>query len=299
MALVECTVDVKSAAMQCVTTQPAQARLGVSLNRIIGGQERYIKLANSGNAYDPGTEIFRTDVTVQNLMQSELGTDGMNAAGINVFFVSEPSITAGTGSVSVYQPDGYGSFTDLNQPYYHYADVLQPYQISGAREWKFSASSTVQTFRFSVYVESKLTDEANLLDAVWIGGTSTDWFLADNWSKKVVPGDSNVVTVLADSAVSMPVLTRDSTIAALNVGPATTLNLDGHALTVSAFVNAPGAITGGSIVMSGSAAKVSGFVPSLNITGATALQGPVRATGPVSVQGSLTATGQTLTIQIP
>jgi hypothetical protein len=299
MARVECTVDVRSSAMQCATIQPAQARLGVSLNVTIGGQDRYIKLANSGNAYDAGTEIFSTNVSLQNLLQSQMGTDGVNPEGIKVFFVSDPAVTSGTGSVSVANPAGTTDVYGPNQEYFFYNEILDPYEISQPQQWRFNVPSTVATFTFSVYVNAQLTNETNLLDAVWIGGTSTNWFLADNWSKKVVPGDSSAVTVLADSAVSMPVLTNNASIGALNVGVGTTLDLGGNSLEVAGIVNAPGTATGGRIIMTGSAAKLSGFVPSLLVSGATTLQGPVRTTGPVSVQGSLTVTDQTLTIQIP
>lgn len=301
MARVECTVDVRLSAMQCATIQPAQARLGVSLNKIIGGQDKYIKLASSGTYYDAGSQIFNTTVTVQNLMQSDLGTDGVDAEGIKVFFFRQPTVTSGTGTVSVANADGTGSFTDPDQAYFEYMEVLEPNEISAPKLWQFNAPSSVQAFTFSVYVEAPLVDEANLLDAVWTGTpTSNDWFVADNWSKNSVPGPSNAVTILADSAVNNPVLTNDASIGALNVSAGTALDLDVYSLEVAGIVNTPGGVTGsGSIIMTGSAAKLSGFVPALNITGATALQGPVKTTGAVSVQGSLAVTGQTLTIQIP
>ncbi|MBB4638651.1 hypothetical protein [Longimicrobium terrae] len=299
MARVECTVDVRSSAMQCVTVEPAQARLGVTLNKIIGGQNRYIKLASSGTRYDPGTEILSTNVTVQNLLQSQMGTDGVTPEGIKVFFVSGPAVTSGTGTVSIENPAGTTTIYGPEQEYFLYNEVLDPYEISQSQEWRFNAPSSVSTFTFSVYVDAQLTNETNLFDAAWVGRVSNDWFVAENWSKNVVPGESSIVTVLADSAVRVPTLTRDSSIAALNVGPATTLDLNTHSLQIAGFVNAPGEIIGGRIIMTGSAAKLSGFVPSLNITGATALQGPVKTTGAVAVQGTLTVTDQTLTIRIP
>lgn len=303
MAVVDCTVNVQSSSMQCVTSEPAQSRLGVNLNLVIGGQERYIKLANSGNNYDSGTEIFRTDVTVQNLLQSAMGTDdGTTPTGITVFFVEGPVVTSGTGTVTVANADGDTTIYNPNVPFYRYDQVLQPYEISSPREWRFSAPPSVNTFTFKVYVSTAVSNELELLNAVWIGRTN-DWFTGTNWSRGAVPGLSDVVTILADSTQNMPVLasgTSDAAVAALRLQAGTTLNLNGRLLQSAGTVDASGVVSNGRILMSGSTnSLLSGFVPALTITGSTSLQGPVRASGAVSVEGTLTVTDRTLTIQIP
>jgi hypothetical protein len=95
-------------------------------------------------------------VTVQNLIQQPMGTtDGttLDPNGIRVFFQSGPTVTSGSGSISVV-PDGYGTFTAASQPYYQYNQVLAQNATSSARGWKFIMPSTVMSFSFVVYVSA-------------------------------------------------------------------------------------------------------------------------------------------------
>jgi hypothetical protein len=144
----------------------------------------YIKLTSSNVSYDSVTEIFQFDVTVKNLMNEAIGTpDGTTADpdGIQVFFSSGPTATGGTGTITVANADGTGSFTGPGQPYFAYHEILAKNQVSAARTWRLNVPKTVTTFSFVVYVE---TDAQYLLVINEVlanpGGTISDtngeWF---------------------------------------------------------------------------------------------------------------------------
>jgi hypothetical protein len=297
MAQLQCTAVVADATVTCVPVQPGGARA----DRLVGGQDVYVKLASSGTAYD-GTINFTSNVTVQNLTQNVVGTDGVNTLGVRVFFASGPTRVGGTGNVSVV-PDGFGTFTEAGQAYYLYSQVLDPYEISTAKQWLFQVDNTVTTFVFTVYVALTMPDEnADLLGAVWDGSASTDWQDGANWSTSGVPTSTSVVSIPADSLLAssnLPVLTDSAEALHVRVGYQSTLGLGGHLLAVGGNVDAVGAISNGTLVMSGTGALLKGTVDVLNVTGSTSLQGAAKATGAVSVTGSLYLNGNALTISVP
>jgi hypothetical protein len=239
---------------------------------------------------------------VQNLTQNIVGTtDGVNVTGVKVFFASGPTRTGGTGNVSVV-PDGVGTFTEAGQAYYAYNQILDPYEISDSRLWLFEVDNTVTTFVFTVYVALTMVDEsAALLGPVWEGDVDSNWQTAGNWSGGAVPTADSTVSIPSDSlfAGAMPVLTADGDALNVRVGYQSSLGLGGFTLTVGGNVDAVGAISGGTVVMSGTGALLKGTVDALNVTGSTSLQGAARATGAVSVTGSLNLDGNVLTIAVP
>jgi hypothetical protein len=297
MAQLQCTAVVAEATVTCVPVQPGGARA----DRLIGGQDVYVRLASFGTAYD-GTLNFTSNVTVQNLTQNVVGTTtGTDTSGVRVFFASGPTRTGGTGNVSVV-PDGVGTFTEAGQAYYAYNQILDPYEISDSKLWLFEVDNTVTTFVFTVYVALTMVDEsAALLGPVWEGDVDSNWQTAGNWSGGAVPTADSTVSIPSDSlfAGAMPVLTADGDALNVRVGYQSSLGLGGFTLTVGGNVDAVGAISGGTVVMSGTGALLKGTVDALNVTGSTSLQGAARATGAVSVTGSLNLNGNALTIAVP
>jgi hypothetical protein len=65
LSRLECHVVVAVGSMTCAH---AAAPGGVRPDRLLGGQNLYVLLASSGTAYDPGTQVLHSDVTVQNLL---------------------------------------------------------------------------------------------------------------------------------------------------------------------------------------------------------------------------------------
>jgi len=301
LAQLHCTAHVPSGTVTC-GDPPSSGALRTT--RILGGQDKYVRLTSSGTRYDSGTEIFESTLTVQNLLRNSIGTDGVGTPGVMVFFAEGPSQTGGTGGVTLANPDGHGVFTNVNQAYYLYNEVLAPYQISQGKLWQFSVPATVTSFTFRVYVAAPQADVSlSLLGSVWTGLTGSAWELAANWRNGMVPDSTSTVAVPPDSSITSgnrPVLGADADVLHLRVGPGATLGLAGHTMHVRGNADAVGTISGGTVALSGSAALLRGNLPTLRITGSTTLQGAVRVTGAATVaDGSLTVKDRPLSIQIP
>jgi hypothetical protein len=127
---------------------------------IVGGQGTYVRLASSGTAYDSTLRILSSQVTVRNLLAQAMGTTtGADTAGVRVFFDKLPTVTAGTGAVEVANEDGTEAFTASAQPYFHYGEIIAPQGTSLPKRWEFSVPPTVETFAFTVLVQTSLHDE--------------------------------------------------------------------------------------------------------------------------------------------
>lgn len=149
-----CTANVATRAVSC-TTPPA----GGARAQLVGGQNTNVKLASSNVSYTAVDSTFQFDVTVQNLLPEKMGTaDGTtaDADGIRVFFASGPTVTGGSGAISVANADDEGTFTGTNQMYYQYDEVLANNQTSAPRHWILHVDPTVTTFSFVVYVSTAL-----------------------------------------------------------------------------------------------------------------------------------------------
>ena len=194
IAQVNCTGSVQRQTIACSTVTPLATpalfanrgtRQNVGTRRdIFGGQNTYVKLTSSNVSYDSGTEIFQFDVTVQNLLNEAMGTpDGttVDTAGVKIFFAQGPTVTAGTGTITVANPDGVGTFSGSNQPYFKYAGILAKNQLSSAETWQLNVPATVDAFSFTLYVATT-TQAMLVINEVLAnpGGTITDangeWF---------------------------------------------------------------------------------------------------------------------------
>lgn len=303
--LLQCVADVRAGHIQCDAPPPPATPPGLSADRIVGGQDLYVQLSSSGTSYDGGTGVFSSTVTVQNLTRLAMGTpDGSTVDGVKVFFNEGPTVTSGTGVVTVSNPDGTDSFTGSGQPYFDYPEILAPMEISEGKVWQFSAPATVNTFTFSVYVSTSMVDEeALMLGPVWTGADSTsNWSTAANWSTGEVPDSTMAVTIPTDSVLGgapLPVLSTDTSVLHLRVGTGSTLDLGGHLLGVGGNVDARGAVTNGTVRLTSDSGIAGGTLPSVEVAGDVRLQRPTKATGAVQVTGSLTITDDPLSIQIP
>jgi hypothetical protein len=298
MAALECTVSVQQNTMVCGATGSSGGRG----DKLLGGQERYIKLTSSGTAYNSSTKIFSSNVTVQNLLEQNIGTtDGSTVVGVDVFFASLS--VNGTGSVAVANYDGIGTFTATNQRYFHYHEILSPYQISAAKSWQFQVTGSVSTFSFTVYLSAPMVDEsAPLLDKVWDGDTSTSWLTGSNWQGGVAPDSASTVSIPTDSLLPShvyPVLTADAFLTNLRVGFGSSLGLAGFTATAYGNVDAVGTVSGGTLKVAGSGVVIGGNLSAMQVTGSAALQRSTKASGAVSVTGTLNVKDQALSISIP
>jgi len=148
-------------AFKCVASRSAvSCSPESSLNgrgTVIGNQNTNIKLTSSNVSYDAGTEIFSFDVTVQNLLNESIGTpDGTTAAtnGIRVFFNSGPTVTQGSGEVTVANADGVDAFTGSNQPFFRYSEILDKDEVSQPHTWQLTVPASATQFTFTLFVDT-------------------------------------------------------------------------------------------------------------------------------------------------
>ncbi len=262
----------------------------------------FVRIATTGTSYDSGTQIFRTDLSVQNLLQQTIGTtDGFTMEGVKVFLHGGPTVTSGTGTVTMANADGTSTFTNPDQPFYNYPQILTSYEISSQREWRFNVPVSATTFSFTLLISTTVADEtAAFLDRVWKGTSGTAWSDASNWTGGVPDSTSTVavpVPALLPSG-NQPVLSAPVTVKNLRIGAGSSLGLGTNELTVTANLDAPGSISGGLTIMTGSASLLGGNVDALSVDGSIRLQRATRATGPVEITGSLSASDKPLTIAI-
>src|SRR3989442_1436512 len=161
--LITCRADVRGGTLAC--SQPTLTPTGrISADLVLGGQGTYVALRSSNVSYSAGTATFQASVTVQNLTALPLGTsDGAAVSGVKVFFHSGPTVSAGTGTVTVKNPDGTQTFTGANQPYFLYNQILQTGAVSAAKTWQWSVPATVNTFAFQVFVDAGAPQEHTVL----------------------------------------------------------------------------------------------------------------------------------------
>src|SRR5213082_2217388 len=174
--LVTCESSVPAGTLTCASSQPQTSRQllaapGMSFDLILGGQGALVRLASSGTAYNAGTQAFTSNVTVENLIAQPMNTTNgttPDAGGIKVFLHSGPAVTGGTGTVTIANADGTGTFTGASQPYFLYSSgaVLASGATSSAKTWQFTVPTTVTTFVFQVFVTTRLPDETSALVAL-------------------------------------------------------------------------------------------------------------------------------------
>src|SRR5438552_8343828 len=181
-AAVTCQVTVRTATLVCGRATPVptngiyQKTSAIEPDVVtMGGQGSYVLLTSSGTHYN-GSSLFTSNVTLTNLLALPMNTaDGTTAdtGGVKVFFNSGPSVTGGTGTVTVGNPDGTGTFTGTGQPFFKYSSgaVLGAGAVTASKTWQFTVPPTVTVFAFTVYVTSELPVTTGLtFAAVSAGG---------------------------------------------------------------------------------------------------------------------------------
>ncbi|HEX6574516.1 MAG TPA: hypothetical protein VF042_06050 [Gemmatimonadaceae bacterium] len=303
LALADCTVDVRAATLACTDARSVPQSNGVRASILLGSQDVFVRLTSSGTAYDESSDVFRSDLVVQNLIKQMIGTtDGVSASGVKVFFHTAPTVTSGTGAVTLINADGVDTFTGAGQAYYNYAEILEPYQLSQSKEWKFDVPGTVNTFAFQLLISTDVPDESlSYLDKVWTGAAGTAWENASNWNTAVPDSLSTVAVPPAALLTSgnQPVLAASTVVENLRVGAGSSLDLGANLLRVWGNLDLPGMITNGSVRLTGADTYLGGSLDKLEVAGSVVLQRAVKATGPVSVTGTLAVKNQTLTIALP
>jgi hypothetical protein len=181
LAKLTCRVDVAANSMSCAPNTPTPVA-GRSDHLILGGQNTYVKLANTVPVNN-GTTITAT-LTVQNLTTQPWGTfDGGYAEpdGVMIFFLTPP-----TSPVTVNAPFT-GTFTDVNQKYFQYSGldlgadgILSPGETSLGQSWVFTLNGA-STFTFQVLIATAVPDEEGVLRWFRSTAVSTPGYFNSVW----------------------------------------------------------------------------------------------------------------------
>ncbi len=148
-----CTASVSDRSISCGTGVDAETGA-----MIIGSQNVYLRINTSNVTYS--AEIFRFDVTIQNLMNETIGSPAEQVPdpeGVRLFFSTGPTVTSGTGSIAVNNEDGTATITSFDQPYFSFLEVLDKDEVSSSKMIELSMPSTVGRFNFTLLVETDIT----------------------------------------------------------------------------------------------------------------------------------------------
>ena len=151
----DCRADIRARSVTCAA--PAPRTGGASADLIYGGQNKYVLLTSSSVDYDSTTHKFKFNVSLRNLLRQAIGTTNGTTAdpsGVKVFFRQQPVATAGTGTITVENINGTGDFTEANQPYYSYVQLLAPFATSANKAWQFDVPPTVISADFKVAISA-------------------------------------------------------------------------------------------------------------------------------------------------
>jgi len=151
VAALACTANVAKGVLTCGA--PSSEAGGPRLS-VIGGQDLNVKLTSANVSYDGAQGVLSADITVQNLLDRAMGGE----VPTRVFFHRAPVATSGSGEVAVRNADGEDTFTEGSQPYFTYADPLQPGETSAPRRWEWSVPASVGEFTFTLLVDAPLSD---------------------------------------------------------------------------------------------------------------------------------------------
>jgi len=238
LALLRCSASVASGTVECrpaAASTPAGARGGARANlHVIGGQGTYVRLTSSNVSYNAGTQLFAFDVTVQNLSTLAFATtDGATRhdGGVQVFFATAPSVTSGSGTVTVANATGTATFTQAGQSYFQYGGkvggtdqpelggdgILATSEVSTARTWQLNVPTTATAFDFTLYVATQTPAGAVASAAPQVTSISP---------ATLVPGSTATLTGTGFHATpASNTVTINGVAAAVTGGSATTLDV--------------------------------------------------------------------------
>jgi len=180
LGVLECTASVAAGSVSCRAPEPVSGARG---DIMYGGQDVYVVVTTSGVGYDAGTHKFTFNLKLRNLLRQAIGTsDGLTAdpAGVKVFFHQVPTVTGGSGTITVDNADGVGTFTAPNQPYYTYVELIDSYLESASKPWQFDVPATATAFEFKLYISSPVQFPHG-----WVDVSDPTYSLRRTWTKSL------------------------------------------------------------------------------------------------------------------
>lgn len=193
---IHCAVTVQGTAQ--IHCAPASIQRAHIATDVILGRKNYDVTVNFSNVtYSSVTGVFSAGASLTNLLNQPMGTtDGTTASpnGTRIFFTILPGVTFGSGTITLTNPDGIGTFTASNQPYFQYSGIIEPSDTTTTKTWNFQLSSGVTGFAFTVEIDTPLPAEASIrhwavlrqglqsnpLTAVWQQSPTNVWAVGAN-----------------------------------------------------------------------------------------------------------------------
>lgn len=146
---VTCHVDMEAGTHRC-----GAAPIGASATRVTLNTSQF-GLVISTAFYDAANQRQHYFTGIRNDIGQRIGThNGINSDSTRAF-VTNITVTGGSGTVSAYNPTGYATLTAANQPYWEYYEVVEPTETTGnTPDWVFSVPSTVTSWTYTVAVST-------------------------------------------------------------------------------------------------------------------------------------------------
>ncbi|HEU0300692.1 MAG TPA: hypothetical protein VFR37_14580 [Longimicrobium sp.] len=150
LGTVTCHVDMVAETTRCGEPAP----LGASATRVTLNTSQF-GLVISPSFYDAANQRQHYFTGIRNDIGQRIGThNGINSDSTRAF-VTNITVTGGSGSVTVNNPTGYKTHTAPNQPYWEYYEVVEPTETTGATpDWIFNVPSTVTSWTYTVSVST-------------------------------------------------------------------------------------------------------------------------------------------------
>jgi len=165
LAQLDCVASVADRTVACA--KPEAAATGARGDIMYGGQDIFVVSTTSSVNYDAGTHKFTFNLKLRNLLRQAIGTtDGVTAdpSGVKVFFYQEPTVTSGTGVITIDNADGVGTFTAANQPFYRYVELIDSYLEGSNKPWQFDVPTTAASFEFKLLISSPVQFPTGWID---------------------------------------------------------------------------------------------------------------------------------------
>jgi hypothetical protein len=125
---------------------------------IFGGQHINVDVISSNITNDSILNRFAFDIQLKNLRPQPIGTtNGVTTdSSLSIFFHSGPTTTGGIGTVTVFNPTGFGSFTGGGQPYFNYPEILIQNATSANKNWILQYDEGVASFAFILFISANV-----------------------------------------------------------------------------------------------------------------------------------------------
>jgi len=173
-----CDQDMVKGTSRCYPVNPSLPD-GLRGALILAGSD--FSLLPWSTQYDAGSEIATHWRSIVNSLPQPIGTnDGITIDTIRAFVSAGPTVTGGTGTASVRNHDGIGTFTASNQRYWNAPEI-----IDGASPvmygWQFDVDNTVTGWTYTVSLEAPVqfpygwVTQGSQGQSIAVNGTS-QWF---------------------------------------------------------------------------------------------------------------------------